>query len=210
MNVLLFLIFRFHPGSYPEFYWQCESISIGLRFFVVWEVFHQVFRGSPGLYRTASKGLATLALVPIGLSLCAFLSLNSTERLIHIYFMLERSSDFVQAFLALGILAAARYYHVRLRRSNWGILIGFGLFTCISTAAFAMVDVKTSLIPLMRDIAPASFVGMLVMWTWALWAYTPGDAPATDEPAAEHAAVAWWSAWTDVLTAIRRTKDLNS
>jgi len=205
MNVALFAILKFRPELYKNSYWQCESISMGLRFLVIWEISSQTFRTVPTLYRNVSRGLAVLALVPILLSVYAFVALGSYARFIHIYFAVERSLDFVQAFLVLGMLAAAHYYGLRFGRNIWGIAVGFGAYVSIASAIFSVVDLEGSLTPSMQVLSPLSFVVMLALWTWALWTYAPNPGLAIDETRAENAAISWWSAWGRMLTTIKRT-----
>src|SRR6185437_15270176 len=142
---------------------------------------------------------------PISLSFSAFMALGSYARFVHIYFAAERSLDFVQAFLVLGMLAAAHYYELRFGRNIWGIAVGFGAYVSISSAIFSVVDLNGSLTPSMQVFSPLSFVAMLAMWTWALWTYAPNPELPIDETRAENAAISWWNAWGRMLTTIKRT-----
>lgn len=211
MNLVLFAILKFRPDLYKGSYWQCESISIGLRFFVIWDVFRQTFRTVPTVYRTVSKGLAVLALIPMALSLSSLLTLGSYGRFIHAYFAVERSFDFVQGFLLLSMLAAARYYGLRLGRNVWGVAVGFGAYLSVSTMIFSMFDLGVSIEPFMQVLSPLSFVAMLAVWTWALWVYAPNPEIAVDKIRAQKATIRWWEAWgqmLNVINLIKRTRNI--
>lgn len=211
MNLLLFAVLKFRPDLYQASYWQCESVSMAIRFLVIWDVFRQTFRKAPTVYQNVSKGLAVLALMPVAFSLFSFFTLGSYAKFIHVYFAVERSCDFVQAFLLLGMLAAVRYYELRLGRNVWGVAVGLGAYLSVSSMIFSMFDLGASVVPFMQVLSPLSFVVMLVVWTWALWMYAPNPEIATDKIMAQNVAIKWWEAWGQVLTAInviKRTRNI--
>jgi len=210
MDLGAFVVYHLFPGLYPAWYWDSESLSMGLRFCVLWEIFRHTFAHVGSLNKVVSKGLATGSSIPILLSGFAFWSVLfyiSHDRLHYLYPALERSFGLVQAFLLAGILVAARYYRVRLGRNVWGIAIGFGAFVSASTILFSLVNLSESFAPYMQVLSPLSFVSMLAVWTWALWVYAPNPAVGMNKTAAESAALVWWESWTDTLASIKRTRN---
>lgn len=203
-----FVVYHFFPGFYPNWYWNSESLSMGLRFCVLWEIFRHTFSEASSLNKLVSRALAAGSSIPILLSFLAFWSLLfyiSHDRLHYLYPALERSFGLVQAFLLAGIMAAAQYYRVRLGRNMWGLALGFGAFVSISTVIFSLVNLTGSFAPYMQVLSPLSFVSMLAIWTWSLWVYAPNPSFAINTTRAENAAVRWWGAWAHMLTVIKRT-----
>lgn len=208
MDLSLFGILQLWPRAYRRFYWEAEGISMGLRFLVIWEIFCNIFKGVPKLSYVVGKCLAAVALVPVLFALCAFLNVSTYQKILYFHVALERGFDFVQAFLVVGILFAARYYRLVLGKNVWGIAVGFGMYVSLSTAIFAMVSLNGSLAPHMQILSPLSFVAMLAIWAWALWTYAPNPRFVTEAPFSRDIAFGWWDDWTSMLAIIKRTRHL--
>lgn len=208
MDLVLFAFLSLRPTLYQGAYWKAETLSMSVRFLVVWEIFHDIFREAHALSRTVSRSLVAVAVLPIMISGWAFWSLRLHQQLFNFYFLLERTCDFVQAFLVLSILLVARYYHIGFGKNVWGVAVGFGAYVSASTCMFAIFNLDRSFAPFMQVLSPLSFVSMLAVWTWALWDYSPSPAFAASHPAKESAVFRWWEAWVGVLTLIKRNWNL--
>ena len=180
-SLSVFAILRLVPGAYAAWFWGTGIVHLCLRFLVIWEVFRHTFPKPSPLRRLVSRQLtlATLALITV---LTGMLWAIETYGKSHsVYLAMERSFGFVQAVLILAILIVARYYHLPIGRNIWGIAVAFGMYSSLSTAVSAFVDLMHSYFPYWQLLAPLSFVAMLGMWTWAVWVYAPNEAAAGGE-----------------------------
>ena len=204
-TLVLFGILRLLPGLYRSVYWGSESISIALRFLVIWEVFRHTFPIGSALNRTVSRGFAVVALGLVIFAVGSFWSYETYTEFHSVYPALNRSFGFAQAVMILGILFAARYYGIQLGRNIWGIAVAFGAYASILTANNAMIDLRHSFLPYWRLLSPLSFVAMLAMWTWAVWVEAPNPPIATRvaaEPDSEFNR--WTEGWSRTMSTIRR------
>jgi len=148
------------------------------------------------------------AVVVLGLAILAvgsFWSYATYPRSYSIHAALDRSLGFAQAVMILGMLFAARYYGIQLGRNVWGIAIALGSYASISTANNALIDLVHSFLPYWRVLSPLSFVGMLGVWTWAVWAEARNPAlvamPVSDLDAEfGH----WVEGWKRTTSTVRR------
>lgn len=180
-NAALFAIFQLAPNSYALWYWRTGIVHVCLRFLVIWEVFRHTFPKPSPLRRMVSRQftVATLALITV---LTGMLwAVQAYGKFHSVYLAMERSFGFVQAVLILAILIVARYYHLRIGRNIWGIAVAFGMYSSLSTAVSAFIDLMHSYFPYWQLLAPLSFVAMLGMWTWAVWVYAPNKTADGDE-----------------------------
>jgi hypothetical protein len=199
-------ILHWLPNSYPAWYWRVGSVHICLRFLVIWEVFRHLFPQTSPFRRMVSRQaiLGTLALISLSTGmLWAFQTFSTSHS---VYLAMERSFGFVQALLILAVLTMARYYHLPVGRNIWGIAVAFGMYTSLSTATSALVDIKrVSFFPYWHFLSPFSFVAMLGMWTWALWTYAPNQVAVANEiidPAGDVGR--WANNWGRALSSARK------
>ena len=179
-SLIGFAILQFAPNAYPFWFWRIGVVHICLRFLVILEVFRHTFPKSSPLHRMVSRQvtLGTFALISV---LTAMLWAVETYGKSHsVYLAMDRSFGFVQAVLVLGILTLARYYHLPVGRNIWGIAVAFGMYSSLSTAASAYVDLMHSFFPYWSLLSPLSFVALLGMWVWAVWVYAPNPIATPD------------------------------
>lgn len=207
MDLAMLGIYWLKPNLYRRAYWEAETISMSLRFLIIWEIFRQIFREVPVLRSAVSKGLALIALAPIIFSIYAFWKLSAPARLLYAYVAMERSFDLVQAVLVIGVLLAARYYRLTLTRNTWGISLGFGAYVSVSTMIFAAVSMRESLVAYMQILGPLSFVAMLAIWTWSLWLYEPNPPLSVATSDLRGAALDWRKEWGRMLTTVKRLRN---
>lgn len=204
-TLTLFAVTRYHWEWYATVYWRTEVIALLLRFLVVWEVFRQIFPARSPLYRLVSKGslFVQLALLPSFIALSGNLT---TFRLYKsLYPVLEQGLSLVQAILVAVPLLAAKYYGVSLGRNVWGLAIGFGMYVSVCALNFATFQLKASFVPYWRFLVPATFVGMVAMWTWAFWIYAPNAVAASlDRAVAVEWLERWERAWTQAMSSLRK------
>jgi hypothetical protein len=122
------------------------------------------------------------------------------------YRALDRSFGFAQAILILIVLIVARYYQVQLGRNVWGMAVAFGMYSSLSTANSAFVDLFHSFFPYWALVGPLSLVVMLGMWTWAVWAFYPNPAVAGAREISDSAGDLheWADGWGQTVSTVRK------
>jgi hypothetical protein len=181
-NIALFAVFQLDRGDYPTWYWGSGAAHMCLRFLLVWEVFRQTFPKASPLHRMVSRQatLGMIALISVSTGMLWAVETYSKSHSVNL--AMERSFGFVQAVLILAILTLARYYHLPVGRNVWGIAVAFGMYSSLSTAVSAIMDLmRSSFFPYWYFLSPFSFVAMLGMWTWAVWTYAPNPIAAANE-----------------------------
>ncbi len=202
-SVGLFGLAEVQFTAYPIAYWVSEAAAALLRFFILWEVFRQTFAFVPALRRIVGQ---TLSLLLIGLAAVSVMGNKSPGS---VFADLERKTSLAQAVLLLTTLFLARYYGIPLGRNVWGMALGLGMYVAISVMNFAAVVLTESFIPYWRFSRPLSFIGMLAVWTWALWSYAPNPRPSTAAlDVSERSLAHWAQAWSEVRTAVRKAVGL--
>ena len=202
-DFFLFGVWSLAPRFYRVVYWQTETVSVALRFLVLWEVFRHTFPVGFLTKRMTSKWI-TVGSLGLGL-LSAIWTLASYRAVPSPYYALERGLGFPQAVLTLGILLLARYYHVPLGRNIWWIAVGFGGYVSISTVNFAVFDLYHSFLPYWQVLVPLSFNAMLAVWIWAVWDYAPNPPIAVADAAEQAAELDWWrERWKGTLSSVRK------
>ncbi len=193
-NIALFAIFHLAPRDYSPWYWGSGAVHMCLRFLLVWEVFRQTFPKASPLHRMVSKQATLVTIALITISTGMLWAVQNYSKSHSVYLAMDRSFGFVQAVLILAILTLARYYHLPVGRNVWGIAVAFGMYSSLSTAASALIDImRTSFFPYWYLLSPFSFVAMLAMWTWAVWTYAPNPIAVATEIADPAGYVGRWA-----------------
>ena len=204
---VLYAIQRFLPALYHDAYWGSESISVALRFLVIFEVFRHTFPRGTVLSRIVSKGFAVIGLLLSVFCVSSFWGVETYNTFHSVYPAIERSFGFAQAVLVLGLLMIARYYGVQLGRNLWGIAVAFGAYASMVTVNNAMVDLSHWFVPFWRVLSPLSFVAMLGMWAWAMWVYAPNPPLVAGEETMPLLELGEWTdRWNQTISTARRAK----
>ncbi len=202
-TLVLFAVMQLRAELYSVLYWRSEILAVALWFLITWEVFRQSFPKWSAIYRVASNALlvvlygSAITLVVTG----ARLGRPLADRVV--YPLMERSLGCTQAISLLLLLILARYYGVSMGRNVRGIAVGFGMFVSISVANFSALELLTSFVPYWRLVRPLSFLGMLVIWTCALWTYAPNPSLSSGEIPGSHMKQ-WGEAWSRTLSVLRK------
>lgn len=200
-----YAIKEFVPTAYQSIYWKTDSLDVVFRFLLVWEVFRHTFPAGAELRRNLSKGFGAIGTGLLVLAVGMFWSFETYSKVHSVYPALERSFDFAQAVMILGVLLTARYYGVQLGRNIWGLAVAFGAWASISTANNAVIDLAHSFLPFWRLLRPVSFVAMVGMWTWAMWAFAPNPPLSLREQTEQETNMAWWQDnWNRTISAARK------
>lgn len=193
MDVTLFAIRHVAENIYVRTYWDLELVSLFLRFLVIWEIYRQTFGNTAGPRRTWPLGWGGVGLCLGLVAVCGFTWLLAYRSFHSILLSLECTVGIAQAVLVLGALFGAKLSGIAMGRNMWGLAVGLGAYVSIGVLNYALSDVNGFMMRLLRVVAPSSFVGMVLVWTWALWNYVPN--PQTD-PARQKLpseAAAWWA-----------------
>jgi len=151
--------------------------------------------------------IRNLQLTPTSMMLAvgAFWSYQTYSRAHSVWAALERSSNFTQAVMTLGLLLAARYYGIPLGRQLRSIAVAFGAWASISTANNAMIDLFRSFLPYWQILHSLSFVALISTWTWALWMLAP-EPRVADRPVPAAELSTWTENWNRTQSSLRRVK----
>jgi len=199
------LWFIFPLSEYANFYWKIDTVDVVLRFLVVWELSRHIFPKGSALNVPFSRGLTVAIAALMVLAVGIFWSFQTYFKAHSVWAALERSSNFTQAVMTLGLLFAARYYGIPLGRQIQSIAVAFGAWASISTANNAMIDLLRSFLPYWQIVRPLSFVALLGAWTWALWKLAPEPLVA-QHPVLVPELSAWTESWNRTQSSLRRVK----
>jgi len=203
-TVVLFAIFRLARSVYVPWYLNSGMVNLWARFLVVWEVFRQTFPARSPLRRMVSGGFMAITLLVGTLLVAMSWGILAYEKSHSMFRAMDRSFSFAQAVLILLILIVARYYHVRLGRNVWGMAVAFGMYSSLTTANSAFVDLMHSFFPYWQLLSPLSLTIMLGMWTWALWTYAPNPAAVGAEELPASDLSRWSKDWGRTLSTVRK------
>jgi hypothetical protein len=156
-------------------YWGAETVAIFLGFGVNWEFFRHVFPERSALHDLGRKALlfAGLVLVPIMILLARKQALSSQYTYTYISPVFVQYVNLLQALLLAAPAAVAWYYRVRLGRNLRGLGLGFGVYVSLHSINVANVQVFRGFFQWWRVLSPLTFLGMIVIWLWSFWEYSP-------------------------------------
>jgi hypothetical protein len=198
----LYAVFYWARSVYVPWYLNSGIVNLWARFLIVWEVFRHTFPARSSLRRMILGGFAAAVLLAGTLLAAMSWGILNYGKSHSLYRALDRSFGFSQAVLILLVLIVARYYRVQLGRNIWGIAVAFGMYSSLSTANSAFVDVMHSFFPYWQLLSPLSLTVMLGMWTWALWSCAPNPALADDIAVGD--VNRWSEDWGRTLSTVRK------
>lgn len=205
-DVALFPIHRFQPSWFAAVYWQLETVTLVMQFFVNWEFFRGVFRQHPTTRRIARTLLlaAEVGILP-AVALLSWSQL-SLFRNVHLPLspVVEQYVCLSQASLLLIPAAVAWYYGVPLHRNLRGLCLGFGLYLLVRAVNFASLQAFHGFASYWRMLTPMTFIIMIAVWLWAFW---EGGAPTSenlDEALHSSWKSEWQFLWSRAMTRLRR------
>ncbi len=189
-----------HPAS-ASVYWLSEIFLFVLMFCVGFEVYRRVFSGPAPLLSVAGW---LVAFSLLGTAAAIYFGTTRPGTLI-IPDVLRKAGLAIAVWVAV-MLGVARYYAIRVRRNVLGIMIGVGLLASVSVINFAALGIATSYFPYMRYIGPLLFLGILLLWTWALWSVEPARVILSVGSSESEAAAfqQWHHSWHKISTTLRR------
>ncbi len=196
-SVVQALPFVIRNPAYPKVFWLVQLGSSVLRFGVAAEIYRHVFPRDSGPRRTAGKALvAALTL----LAVLFWASGASPGPSIILDFL--RKVALSQAVWVLLILGLAQYYGIRIGRNIWGMAAGLLIFVGIDMLNRAASDL---FLLTLRLVSPLAYVSALIIWTFALWNYSPNPQIArVDRSVYIELLSAWKDRWEAIADTVRK------
>jgi hypothetical protein len=180
-------------------YWWSHILAAVLRFGIGAEVYRYVFRRQSPLRATAG------AVVLSALILLALLFWIGGPGPGHYMLDILRKLALSVAAGILIVLGLARHYGIRIGRNILGIAVGLLIFTGSELVHLAAMDLIPRLAPVWGYVHPIAFVFMLMVWTSALWRYSPNPVgPSFDQALAGELLSDWQDRWAQIPAALRK------
>jgi hypothetical protein len=137
-GTLFFLDHSAAVSDYQYWYahWFMSTVSIGLRFGILWEIFSNVFRNYSGI-RSLNRVLfrsAIVVLLLLATIVAARVPEDGTFRIFSMVHVLDLSVDVMQTGLWLLLLGLCSYFRLSLRSFPYGIAFGLGIFSTVDLA----------------------------------------------------------------------------
>src|ERR1700740_3324346 len=166
-----------------NFYWLTTAVSVVLGFFVIREIFLDVFRPYHTLRDLGSVLFKWAGLVMLMVAgVVAASTTSGTEHPLQTGIMtLQRSVRVVQCGLILFLLVFSRYLGTNWRQKSFGIALGFGAFASVE---LALVAINAATDNVFNQVL-SSFMNMAVynvsilVWIGYMFAKSPAREPAT-------------------------------
>jgi hypothetical protein len=139
--VVLYLTYQSAvSGLYPALWLVGNSVSVALRFAIVYEIFSKVFRSYPALkdFCTLVFRWATVVLLLVAVVLVGWASGYETDRLTTAYTVIDRAVSIVQGGLLIFILLLSRFLSFPWRSYVFGIALGVGFFASVELGISAI------------------------------------------------------------------------
>jgi hypothetical protein len=127
--------------NYWRIAWFVVLVEGPLKFLVIGEVFSRVFTQYTSISRLSRivvSGFGVVLVLLAGL-IAGFAHGDSTERLISGSHLLDQSVFVIETGLILFLFLFAAYFHLSWDRLSFGILMGFGISSCVHLATWAMI-----------------------------------------------------------------------
>ena len=190
---------------YPLAYWWSHALMSIFRFLILWEIFRQCFFLRKSIRAVAS---AIILLVLTGLFAAFLFDFGVATGLFSprsFFPDFERRINLSQVAVLVAIMSMVQYYGIRLGRNMWGVSIGLGSYLALSIVNHALLEQISSYFPLWQWTSSLSFVGLLGIWTWALWRYEPNPAAgAMDRSGLDSQQAGWERAWMQTRKSLTR------
>jgi hypothetical protein len=177
VDLVRFYLYRARPGSYAEFYWGSELVSILAAYGVILEIYKRALENYPGVARRAQNLLLLVLFVAAAKVVVNTLSSPSRSWVLAIA-ELGRDLRNVQGALLIVLLGLFGHYRIPAGRNLRGLICGYGFFiaTSISSLAFR-ARLRNELSLLMQKLQPVLYLIALLIWCVALWSYQPEPQP---------------------------------
>lgn len=174
-DLALFPIFWYKPASFATVYWHAEMVASFLGFAVIWEFIRSVLPRQSGVHEIGRKVLwiIELCVLPLIILLAHSQALSSHYGYTYVSPVFVQYLSLVQVILLLGPTFVAWYYGVPVSRNVRGLGLGFGAYVALRSINFGNLQAFQDFFPWWQLLSPLTFLGMIAVWLWAFWNYTP-------------------------------------
>jgi hypothetical protein len=156
---ILFAVMARHLlGLYATLYYVTETISVGLRFAIIYEIFGYVFRSYSPLKRLHGSLFrwATALLMIAAVLMVAYTPSAQTDRTVIIMNVVDRTVSIMQCGLLLLLVALSCFFKFSWRSYAFGIAMGLAIYDGLKLLDWAIGDKFGS-------ISTADFFTMFLM-----------------------------------------------
>lgn len=174
---------RFYVTAY---WWRFFTLAVA-EFALLLEIADHLFRPYPAIRKMGRLITLGITLVFSVLYIVPPL-LESRPSSLAILELMKRSA-LTKGMVIVALLAAARYYRVRVNRNVAGLILGLAADLTISIANFALAEFYGRELygPIFSTIGPLKHTLCMLIWTVALWRPEPEFDPAREIAAARGA-----------------------
>jgi hypothetical protein len=171
---------RSRPEFYDAWYWPTQFATLVIGFGVVLEVVRQALDAYPGAKRFAWR--ASCAVFAVTFCYVEWHIARRTEWTTAAATVeLERDLRVIEALVLATVLAIVFYYRIELGRNVTGMIVGFGGYVGVSLTTLALRSyVGPRFNGVWSDLQTTSYLFALIVWTVALWTYSPNPQPPAD------------------------------
>jgi hypothetical protein len=181
-------------AHYPVAWWFRYLLSLLVEFAVVVEISDHLFSPYPAIRQLGRLLVAGICVTFFFLYILPSL-MEVRPASITILDLAKRTSV-TKAAAIIILIAAARYYHLRLGKNVAGMLVGFSFYLAVNVANFALAETygRQLYAQTLGTLLQLSYALCLLVWTVSLWRYEPvlqtdREVPETAEKVSEPLAV---------------------
>lgn len=170
-NTLLFVLDHSASVSAKQ-YWTVHWIGMGistlLRFALIYEIFHNVFKPYPSLLRFSKVAMrwAAALLFLIAVVGGAYFPADNMTLIQSALPVADGAVNFMQAGILLFLFAFSSYFHLSWRSYVFGIAMGFGVFSLVKLGIVAL-QLSSGWAPgssTFNMVIMATYHGCLLIW----------------------------------------------
>jgi hypothetical protein len=133
------------PSVTAPNFWRIDwaNVLLGslLKFLVIGEIFSRVFTSYPSISRISRVAISVFgaALVLLAGLIAGFAHGDNPMLLISGVHLLEQTVFIIEVGLIVFLFVIAAYFHLSWDRLSFGILLGFGISSCVHLATWAII-----------------------------------------------------------------------
>ena len=177
-------VFAWAPQQYPTFFWIKFFTLVIAEFALLLEIGDHIFRPYPAIRKLGR--LITLGITFVFSVLYILPPLSESRPSSLAILDLIKRSALTKGIVIVALLAAARYYRVRVNRNVAGLILGLAVYLTLHLANFALAEIYGRELygPIFSTVAVLAHILCLLIWTVALWRPEPDFEPAREFAAA--------------------------
>ena len=165
------------PSFYEAWYWPTQFATLLMGCGVVLEIVRQALPAYPGAERMARLASCAVFALTFGYGewrVASRMEWSTVAATVE----LERDLRVIEALVLFTVLAIVSYYRIELGRNVTGMIVGFGAYVSVSVASLAL---RSFVGPRFNagwgNLQTTSYFFALIVWTVALWTYSPNPEP---------------------------------